>query len=201
METSLPPPVPSAPNAAASAQQAILPSTLSPLEQTLAWGQGPDALGEIQPFPNPPEQLVAPQLSPQQQGLFRFMTDVNGATFMVKVSDGEVRSSPAANTSRAKMPAPPKFDGKLDSNIPSIEVWVRDAQRYATRMNAPVKEVLEVLTQGPARLNIDNMLRDPVTAGLSDTAFADKFVNYYMQQAQRQRTCKRVTSCTMVLCV
>jgi hypothetical protein len=102
----------------------------------------------------------------------------------VPLPSGPVRSPPAAHTARAKMPAPPKFGGKLDKDITSIEVWVRDVQRYAKRIDTPIKEVLEVLTQGDARVNIDNMLRDPATASMSGTAFADKFVLYYMQQAQ-----------------
>jgi hypothetical protein len=66
----------------------------------------------------------------------------------------------------------------------SIEVWVRDVQRYAVRIGSSVKEALEVMTQGAARLNVDNMLRDPATAELPDTELADKFVACHMQQAQ-----------------
>ena len=125
--------------------------------------------------------LEAPQS--EEGELFTLMTGIDGKKVLVRVAR-PVRSSPAEHIARAKMPAPPKFGGMLDSNITSIEVWVRDVQRYAHRIRTPVKEVLEVLTQGPARINVDNMLRDPSTAALSDDAFADKFVMYYMQQVQ-----------------
>jgi hypothetical protein len=175
--------MPQAPNAAASDQLPGPPTTLSPLEQTLAWGQG-NELGEIQPFPEATPQPQQTEQRQERQGLFRFMTDINGNQVMVQIPDSEVRSSPAAHTARAKMPAPPKFGGKLDNAVTNIEVWTRDVQRYAARIGTPVKEALEVLTQGTARTNVDNMLRDPVTASLPDAAFAEKFVNYYTQQAQ-----------------
>ena len=116
--------------------------------------------------------------------LVREMLDVHGQPVLVQVNQSQQRASPAEHMARAKMPAPPKFGGVLDSDISSIEVWVRDVQRYAHRIQTPVKEVLEVLTKGPARVNVDNMLRDPATAALSDDAFVDKLVMFYMQQAQ-----------------
>jgi hypothetical protein len=117
------------------------------------------------------------------------MKDVNGAYVLVQVVPAaqipsEVRSSPAAHTAHAKMPAPPKFGGEMDNAVTNIEVWTKDVQRYAARIGTPVKECMEVLTQGVAREHVDNMLRDPVTASLPEAAFADKFVMYYMQQAQ-----------------
>lgn len=128
------------------------------------------------------EALAAP---PQHQQLYA-LTMVNGQQVMQPVQvPVQVQAPPAAfSVSSAKMPAPPKFGGVVDKDIVSIELWVRDVQRYAHRVRTPLKEVLTVLTQGNARVNVDNMMRDPITAALPDAAFADKFVNYYQQQVQ-----------------
>jgi hypothetical protein len=120
----------------------------------------------------------------REQGFIQRVTDVNGNVFTVRIPDDGARPSPVVHAGRAKMPAPPKFGGTPDTVITSVEVWGRDVQRYATRIGIPVREALEVLTQGAARVNVDNMLRDPATAQLSDTAFTDKFVMFYTQQAQ-----------------
>jgi hypothetical protein len=128
--------------------------------------------------------VAPPAFGPQPQ--LYALTMLNGQQVMQPVQmPVQVQAPPAAfSASSAKMPAPPKFGGTVDKDIVSIELWVRDVQRYAHRVRTPLKEVLTVLTQGNARVNVDNMMRDPITAALPDAAFADKFVNYYQQQVQ-----------------
>jgi hypothetical protein len=180
------------------------PTSLQPMQQVLPQNQAPIVPGLATTLINHPElqgdagldegfMMVdhpngeLPNGDSDEEGLFKYMREVGtNRKVLVKVTPQMmVRSSPAAHTARAKMPAPPKFGGKLDKDITSIEVWVRDVQRYyAQRVHTPLKEVLEVLTMGDARVNIDNMLRDAATSTLSDAAFADKFVMHYVQQAQ-----------------
>jgi hypothetical protein len=95
----------------------------------------------------------------------------------------QVQRPPAMSTNvSVKLPAPQKFCGTVDQSITDVELWVRDVQRYAARSGLKVQEALETVTTGTARVQVDNMLRDGITAGLTEQQFADRFALHFRTQ-------------------
>jgi hypothetical protein len=96
----------------------------------------------------------------------------------------EVQPRPAKRTSipSVKMHAPPKFGGKVDKDVTDVELWVRDTCKYATRSGLTVQDALETVTTGDARVQVDNMRRDPATSSLSGQEFADRFALHFRTQ-------------------
>jgi hypothetical protein len=136
--------------------------------------------------PSADEALLAnadgtPEYDPSRRWGYRKTPE--GKLVLVEMDD-TVRSANRQQTPKSKIPPPPKFDGNVKGEITSIKVWMRDVQRYAQRSQEPLKDMLEVLTTGAARLHIDNMLRDSQTSTMTDDQFAEKFVNNYVQQTQ-----------------
>jgi hypothetical protein len=124
-----------------------------------------------------PRVQAAQMASAQLQGTLQYRI-VNGLPMLVPTSDVEPR--PAMRTTMSvKMPAPPKFRGAVDATITNVELWARDVQRFAQRSDISVQEALEILTTGDARVQVDNMLRDPHMAQLPEQQFADRFVMHF----------------------
>jgi hypothetical protein len=80
------------------------------------------------------------------------------------------------------MPAPPKFGGKVDKDVVDVGLWVRDVCKYATRSGLNVQDALETVTTGDARVQVDNMRRDPASASATEQQFADRFALHFRTQ-------------------
>jgi hypothetical protein len=83
-----------------------------------------------------------------------------------------------------KLPSPPKFSGTMSGDILSVPLWAQDTWNHARRNGLSIQEALPAFTQGNARLHVDSMLRDPVTAALSQSDFLQCFVRQYTNQVK-----------------
>jgi hypothetical protein len=165
-----------------SATQAA-PSAAAP-SPTLLQRQGaaPQGQDRLQTATGQAPRVQAAQTSSSGlQGTVRYCI-VNGQPMLVP--SPYVEPSPAVRTTTVKMPAPPKFCGAVDADITNVELWARDVQRFAQRSNIIVQEALEILTSGDARVQVDNMLRDPRMAQLPEQQFVDRFVMHFRTQVR-----------------
>jgi hypothetical protein len=138
------------------------------------------------------------QPAEEEEVLPRFKRIKFGGKDAYLLIEDEVQPLPAATTnvssakmSAVKMPAPAKFGGRIDKDIVDVELWVRDVCKFAARSGLSVQDSLATLTTGQARIQVDNMTRDPATAALTEQQFADTFAQHFrtevLPKAERAR--------------
>jgi hypothetical protein len=184
-----PPQGPSAPPPAQAPAAAPTAAAAAPGTGAAAAAPGPSAAAPTQPDPMlQDEPAVQASVDAASDGLdgFKYI-EVDGKRF--RLMPDEVQPRPATRTNippvkmpAVKMPAPPKFTGKVDKDIMDVDLWMRDVRKFAARSGLSLQDALETVTTGDARIQVDNMTRDPATAGLTEQQFADRFAQHFRTQ-------------------